>query len=84
MLGDTNKMFQVFQNDVPAEHLFFQEERDLSWTTSKFETFEEAREYLIEWLDLPYNVVNVIDIEVNNPMSFGDPNDPLYMTIVEI
>lgn len=83
-------MFQVLENDKPAEHSSFPEEVHPSWNCSTFNTFEEAKLYVVEWFfpvtdkEMAYNIAQKIEMKIGVNMNFGDLADPFYMKIIEV
>lgn len=73
-------MYQVLDNDKPADSTGFTILEGKGWDTSKFDTLEKAIEYANKWLGeygrLPQ------DLTLNRPFYYGPFED--YLVIKEI
>ena len=67
--------YQVFNNKVPAEA------PDLGWKTSRFDTFEGAKEYAELWLG-DYSPI-VSNIQLNTPLIYNDYGDVIEIREVQ-
>ena len=58
--------YQVLENGLPATLNIY------GWHDSTFVSFEDAREYLLAWVDYPYNDVPTIEPDVPITLAEGD------------
>lgn len=72
--------YQVFDNDKPADEIGFPEIRGFGWKTSKFDTFNEAKEYACKWFDF---FAEGLKFELNRPEDYSGYGDKVEIKEVE-
>lgn len=73
-------MFQVFDNEIPAQHPYFAVQK--SWDNSQFDTFEEAADYAKRWLVENCDAA-AQEFELNVPVKYNGHDEVVIRKVEE-